>query len=198
MKLRNGIILLLIFGAVIITIWLNWPEEKGIARSQNQGKQQAAHCLEGKGEVRAEEGFCAPNFTLNTLDGKKAELYKNNGKPSVVNFWASWCGPCQREMPEFQEAYERYKDKVNFLMVNETETEQDEEAVYDYLRTNNYTFPVLMDRADSGRKTVGMDQYGVLGVPMTYVVAPDGTIMQIHRGEMTKGQIEKMLKEITE
>lgn len=193
MKWRNAIILLILFGAVIGTVWFNLPQEKEVT-------SLAADC---KGEVRAEIGFCAPNFTLETMDGKqKVELYKNNGKPTFINFWASWCGPCKEEMPYIEEAYNKYKDQVNFLMVNETATELGgAEEAYDYIMTHEFSFPVLLDKAQSdgaGKKTVGFDQYRLIGVPMTFVVAPDGKISHKIAGGMTKKQLDALMKEITD
>jgi thiol-disulfide isomerase/thioredoxin len=172
---------------------LNWPQEKSVSTERTGCKEQTK-----LGIVKAELGKCAPNFTLKTIDGKAVELYKNNGKPTVVNFWASWCPPCKEEMPYFQAAYDKYKDRVNFLMVNETTLEEDEEVVALFLEENQYTFPVLYDRSQPNNKTVGLDQYGVLGVPMTYVVAPDGKITHYFRGSVTKQQMEKLMAELTD
>jgi thiol-disulfide isomerase/thioredoxin len=187
---------------------VNLPKEKDLpSLKTNAGEQNnlqkkeiasaEANCLKGKGKVRAEKGYCAPNFTLQTMDGKLVELYKNNGKPSVINFWASWCEPCRQEMPDLQKAFEKYKDRVNFLMVNETAMEEDEEAVYHFLQENRFAFPVLLDRLTADQKTVGMDQYGVLGVPMTFVVDPRGIITHKKIGMMTEREIDQVIQEIT-
>lgn len=205
MNIRNGVILLIVIVAAIATIWVNLPNESSLktnAGEQNnlQKKEVAsaeANCVKGKGKVRAEKGYCAPNFTLQTMDGKLVELYKNNGKPSVINFWASWCEPCRQEMPDLQKAFEKYKDRVNFLMVNETAMEEDEEAVYHFLQKNRFAFPVLLDRLTADQKTVGMDQYGVLGVPMTFVVDAQGTIIHKKIGMMDEREIDQVMQEIT-
>ena len=63
----------------------------------------------------------APNFTVYDLNGNEVNLTDFFGKPIIVNFWASWCGPCQMEMPDFNEAYAIYKDEIEFLMVNMTD-----------------------------------------------------------------------------
>ncbi|SEN07965.1 TlpA family protein disulfide reductase [Lihuaxuella thermophila] len=208
MNMRNGLILVAVAVAVIATIWVNVPNGKDLPSVKTSpGKQSewqkkgsispASNCLTGEGKVRAEKGYCAPNFTLQTMDGNRVELYKNDGKPSVINFWASWCEPCRKEMPDFQQAYEKYKGRVNFLMVNETAMEEDEEAVYHFLKENRFTFPVLLDRLTADQKTVGMDQYGVLGVPMTFVVDANGVITHKKIGMMTEGEIEQLMQAIT-
>jgi thiol-disulfide isomerase/thioredoxin len=196
MKIKNGWILLVIIAAVMGTIWLNLSKnnEKQVASSKEKEiNVGVANC---KGVIRPEQGACAPNFALETMDGKKVELYKNNGKPSLINFWASWCGPCKKEMPDLQQAYNQYKDHVNFLMVNETAIEDDEEMVFDFVKKNRYTFPILLDRLGTEQKTVGLDQYGVQGVPMTYVVAPDGKIVYKKIGMMTKQELDRVMQSI--
>lgn len=190
-KWRNSIIFVLIIMIALMTIWFNWPSQS----SQTVTKQEA----DCKGEVRAEKGYCAPNFTLPTLDGKQqVELYKNQGKPTIINFWASWCTPCRQEMPDFQQAYLKYKDQVNFLMINEAALEYDEEAAYQYLQDEKYTFPVLLDRPNEQNKTVGASQYGVIGVPFTYVINVDGQIVHKKMGYTSKKELDQWLEEITD
>ena len=63
----------------------------------------------------------APDFTVVDIDGNEHKLSEFEGKPVVLNFWASWCGPCKSEMPDFDEAYKKYKDEIHFLMVNLTD-----------------------------------------------------------------------------
>ncbi len=111
------------------------------------------------------------------------ELAKNGGKPSFINIWASWCPPCKVEMPHIQEAYEKYGDRVNFLMVNLTETD-DLDKMKDYLSTEGYTFPVLLDE-----KGEVADRYGVISIPVTYAVDDKGVIIHKQMGAMTRGQI---------
>ena len=69
-------------------------------------------------EQITEEIPLAPDFTVEDTDGNKYKLSDFRGKPVIVNFWASWCGPCKMEMPDFEELYKQYGEEINFLMVN--------------------------------------------------------------------------------
>ena len=84
----------------------------------------------------------APNFTVYDGSNRQVKLSDYIGTPVVLNFWASWCGPCKSEMPEFQKAFERNGDSVQFLMVDVGESQADGEA---FISSAGYTFPVFFD-----------------------------------------------------
>lgn len=144
------------------------------------------------GEIRPEVGYCAPNFSLKQLNGQTVELYQNDGKPTVINFWATWCPPCKEEMPILQKAYDQYKDQVRFLLVNETAQEKDPDDVKKYIDQHKYTFPVLLDPITENG-TVG-DKYQLIGIPITFILDSDGKI--IHK--IIGGVEEKAFFEIME
>lgn len=112
----------------------------------------------------------APDFTVYDGDGNPVRLSDFRGTPVVVNFWASWCGPCQSEMPAFDEAAADYEGQVQFLMVNLTDGSQETQASAEaFLEENGYTFPVYFD--------LDMDAasaYGVYGIPVTYFIDAEG------------------------
>jgi len=121
-------------------------------------------------------GRVAPDFTLKTVEGETVQLSALRGKPVVLNFWATWCGPCQREMPSLQTASQRFAGQVNFVGVDQGETPQ---VVMDYLKELGVDFTTSLDTD----MKVG-DTYQVKGMPTTFFVDSDGVIRQMWVGEM--------------
>ena len=114
-------------------------------------------------------GSKAPDFELYDLEGKLHKLSDYKGTPILLNFWATWCGPCRSEMPHLEEVYENWKDKdLIFFAVNVGESSTDVTAFLDYF---GFNMPVLLDNA----KTVSR-KYGVSGIPTTYFIDEDGII----------------------
>src|SRR3954447_23590812 len=87
-------------------------------------------------------GRAAPDFTLKTADGQSVQLSTLRGRPVVINFWATWCGPCQREMPALQTASQQFGDQVTFVGVDQGETPQ---VVSDYIKKLGVGFTIALD-----------------------------------------------------
>ena len=129
----------------------------------------------------------APDFTMYTLDGEAVKLSDFRGKPTVLNFWASWCGPCKMEMPDLEDAYLEYGDEINFLIVNLTDgTSETVESAHGYIESQGYTFPVYYDTAMSGTFA-----YGVNAIPVTYFLDADGNLVAYYPGAMTADILQK-------
>jgi len=112
----------------------------------------------------------APDFTVYDAEGNEVHLSDFVGKPTVVNFWASWCGPCKMEMPDFQEKYQELGEEVNFLMVNATDGSRETvEKASAFIDEQDYTFPVFYDHGLSAAAT-----YGVYGFPTTFFIDAEG------------------------
>jgi thiol-disulfide isomerase/thioredoxin len=112
----------------------------------------------------------APDFEVVDRDGTTYRLSDFKGKPVVLNFWASWCGPCKSEMPDFQAAYEKYGDSIHFLMVNLTDGAQESmESASTFMDKTGYTFPVYYDTAGNASMT-----YGVYSLPTTFFIDAEG------------------------
>ena len=112
----------------------------------------------------------APDFTVYDLDGNPVSLSDFFGKPIVLNFWASWCGPCKMELPDFQEVYDEVGSDVQFLIVNMTDGSRETvESASAYLVDQGYTFPAYYDTQFSAAMA-----YGVSAIPCTYFIDTQG------------------------
>ncbi|MCI9367359.1 MAG: TlpA family protein disulfide reductase [Oscillospiraceae bacterium] len=119
-------------------------------------------------------GAPAPDFTADLLDGTSFQLSEQKDKAVLINFWATWCGPCVGELPAFTRLIETYGDKIALLAVNCGENEK---TVTDFLERNGYTFPVALDLEGEISSLYPSD-----GIPYTLIIAPDGTISSIQLG----------------
>ena len=126
------------------------------------------------------QDFSAPDFTVVDISGKEYKLSGFVGKPIVLNFWASWCGPCKMEMPDFQKAYETYGDRIHFVMVNLTDgSGETVKTASDFIASTGYTFPVYFDTLSDAAMT-----YGVNAVPVTYFIDSSGQLVAYGQGAL--------------
>lgn len=121
----------------------------------------------------SEEKSMLPEFTLVDMEGNEVSSLDLLGKPTIINFWATWCGYCIEEMPDFQTAYETYGDKINFVIIDAVDGIQETvEKGKSYIAENGYTFPVYFDT-----EMEGVISCGVTGFPSTLFVADDGEVL---------------------
>lgn len=122
----------------------------------------------------------APDFTVVDAEGAEVKLSDFEGKPVVLNFWASWCGPCKSEMPMFQQMYETYGEELTFVMVNLTDgSRETKDSAQAYIEEAGYTFPVYFD-VDSE----AIAAYYVNSVPVTYFIDAEGNLRAYGEGAM--------------
>lgn len=125
--------------------------------------------------VMAEEATAnnAPNFTLRDINGQQVSLSDHQGKVILVNFWATWCGPCQAEMPHLQTMYSELKDQGFVVLSISADNARDASKVKPLVKRNRYTFPVLLDKDSSV-----LNQYNPESVlPYNVLIGKDGNVI---------------------
>jgi cytochrome c biogenesis protein CcmG/thiol:disulfide interchange protein DsbE len=146
----------------------------------------------GLGLIRSQQGpvgvgAMVPDFTLTTFDGGTIDIRELRGQVVVINFWASWCKPCEQEAAELEQAYQQYKDQgVAFLGVDYVDTDREAMA---YLEKFGITYP---NGPDLGTRI--SQAFRIRGVPETYIVGPDGQLAAIKIGPYQS--LEEIVRQI--
>lgn len=129
----------------------------------------------------------APDFRMVSAGGEELSLSSLRGKPVVLNFWASTCGPCKSEMPEFQTAFEEYGSQVQFVMLNVPDFNgETRERALQLVEQNAYTFPVYFDVSAEAQV-----QYGVTSIPRTYFISADGVLEAYAAGVISAAALDE-------
>lgn len=184
MKKNKYHIIIIVLAVVLAAVVLAYPLIARNGNATNTGSNNPS----GSGS----QGKQAPDFTALDMEGNKVSLSDYIGKPIVVNFWATWCGPCKMELPAFENAYNEYGEEVTFLMVNMTDGERDTEgSVKAFIEDNGYTFPVFFDTKFSAASA-----YNVTGIPMTLYINADGTLADSHVGMIQEKALVKAIEEL--
>ncbi len=186
LKSRFEWIILLVIAGLLGTAWILFSQE-------DMRRVSAPRILTEAPIV----GHLAPDFTLETAMGESVNLQEvlaengAAGQPVVLNFWASWCGPCRVEMPDFQRASMRYNGRVAFLGVNQGE---DAATVTNFGNQFNITYPLLVDQSNEINRL-----YNVRGLPTTIFIDGNGVVREVVVGIISQAvledRIQGMLKE---
>ena len=131
-------------------------------------------------------GRLAPDFTRKTLDGKPLHLASYRGKVVLLNFWATWCGPCMAEMPKFSAWQTKYG--AQGLQVLGISMDDDQAPVTKVNRKLQLSYPVAM-----GDEHLGEQYGGVLGLPISYLIGRDGKVIERYQGQTNLDQMEKQI-----
>lgn len=189
-KLLIGAVVLVILLAGGSILYRNLSAEyqpDTVMEETNQKTNEADSETEGEDASEEESAIkAAPDFTAEDSEGNTVALSDLHGKPVVLNFWASWCGPCQQEMPDFQEAFVEYGGEVQFMMLNLTGSNETRESAEAFIAENEYTFPVYFDVQQSGANA-----YTVFSIPTTYFIDKDGNIATYAQGKMDMESLQK-------
>ena len=129
----------------------------------------------------------APDFTVTDRDGNPVKLSELRGKPVVLNFWASWCGPCKSEMPAFEQAYRTYGESIRFMLVNATDGSRETvETARAYIDGRGYTFPIYFDTT----LEASID-YGASSIPLTIFIDAEGNLVAYGAGALDAATLQR-------
>lgn len=156
----------------------------GIAVVTNASKEELPQ------DVAPKVGFLAPNFKLATLDGGEYVFdHAKLERPVLINFWASWCGPCQSEAPALAELHEKYKGKVDFVAVNATSAEfYGTDKVSEFVEKYNLKMPIPLDYEGKS-----LQAYNVIGFPLTVLIDQNGVIKHMMNYEFNPEDLDRKL-----
>ncbi|ANB57917.1 thioredoxin family protein [Anoxybacillus sp. B7M1] len=135
-------------------------------------------------------GDIAYDFALKTPEGQQIRLSDLRGKPVIINFWATWCPPCQKEMPDIEKFYKQYKDDVELLSVHLTSQDR-RENLSPFMKKYGLTFPIVMDEKGEVLKL-----YNIQTIPTTYIIDGQGVIRKKVIGPMTYKQMQDIISRL--
>ena len=140
------------------------------------------------------EKVLAPDFTVYDLERNEVHLSDFIGKPVILNFWASWCGHCKMEMPDFHEKHLELGNEIHFLMINMTDGSRETvDSASKFIAEQEYTFPVFYDTESDASAA-----YGVYSLPTTFFIDAEGHAIAQATGAINMDTLEKGITMISQ
>jgi cytochrome c-type biogenesis protein len=171
MKKKFKITIILLSAVLLFSCGVDEPDNNAALSDGNN--EQNLGSADAQLEEKAEVGYLAPDFSVELLSGETVNLSDFRGKVVIINFWATWCGPCVRKLPGIQQISEVYADDAVVLAINCSE---DKSKVEDFISENGYTFHVGPDYGPI------QSLYPTQGIPYSIIVNADGVITQMNLG----------------
>lgn len=138
---------------------------------------------------KIEVGKTAPDFVLVDMEGNKHRLSEYKGQGVFLNFWATWCKPCEREMPYIENQYQQFKDQgVQVLAIDSSETDL---VVNKFIERHGMNFPVMIDKDGQVQAA-----YGINPLPITFLIDKEGKVVKSHTGELTEETVREFMEQI--
>ncbi|XJZ28906.1 peroxiredoxin family protein [Bacillota bacterium Lsc_1132] len=185
---KNIAIIVILMGLLGWGIYNHQAKKQVTEKSLKQTQQSSP----ANAKTGIEKGNLAPDFRLETADGKTAKLSDYRGKKVILNFWATWCPPCKAEMPHMEQFYkENHTKGIVVLAVNLTTSETDPRNVNKFIADYGLTFPVLLDK----KGEVG-NLYQAFTIPTSYIIDTKGVIREKIVGPMNKDTMQKLTSNI--
>ena len=167
------------------------PQTEAPAETEIPNETETPEGTEAQAET---EPMTAPDFTALDAQGNEVRLSDYFGKPIVLNFWASWCGPCKSEMPDFDEAYLAQGEEIQFLMVNMTDGSRETlDTAKSFVADSGYSFPVVFDVNQEAAMT-----YAVSSLPTTFFIGADGSMVAYAMGAIDGETLQRGIEMITQ
>ena len=160
----------------------------------NAGCDSSNSSTSTSGNSSSSSAKVAPDFSIKTLSGETVSFSSLKGKPLVLNFGASWCGPCELEAPVLAKVYEKYKDRVNFFGIAVRDQEEDQRA---FAEKHGFKFPIGLD--PDGKVLYNYQKAGKVnmsGIPTTFFIDKEGNIQAFFIGPISESTFDQKVATI--